>query len=178
MPCSVAVGWRWRQQGPPKCWYPAVTLLGVTAENTSTGIFTAMRTINLKSPLNLSLLHIYFFFLEQPHEKYCTCDLLKHRIDEYIQIFAMGAASPCRTILYVCTKFQALNPFSIHLWITFSWFANIEPYCLHWQVSLVHVQGSELCVTGMKILITDTQPGHISLFVCLFLCVYMTLVGF
>jgi len=28
-PCDV-VGWRWRQQGPPKRWYPTATLHSVT----------------------------------------------------------------------------------------------------------------------------------------------------
>jgi len=23
-------GWRWRQHGPPKCWYPTTSLHGIT----------------------------------------------------------------------------------------------------------------------------------------------------
>jgi len=32
--------WRWKQDGPPKRWYPTTTLNGVTTQNTSTWIFT------------------------------------------------------------------------------------------------------------------------------------------
>jgi len=32
------VPWRWRQQGPPKCWYPITTLQSVTNQKTSTWI--------------------------------------------------------------------------------------------------------------------------------------------
>jgi hypothetical protein len=38
---------RWRQQGPSKCWYPTTTLCGVTTQETSTWIFTNVKTSNL-----------------------------------------------------------------------------------------------------------------------------------
>jgi len=39
--------WRWRQQGPPKLWYPTATLQGVTTQKTSTWIFTDVWTSDL-----------------------------------------------------------------------------------------------------------------------------------
>jgi len=36
--------WRWRQKNPPKCLNLATTLHGVTAQKTSTWIFTAVKT--------------------------------------------------------------------------------------------------------------------------------------
>jgi hypothetical protein len=44
MPYGVVVGyqrfrsppWRWRQHGPPKCWYPTTALYGITTQRTST----------------------------------------------------------------------------------------------------------------------------------------------
>jgi len=55
MPCSVGVGlqtfqiallplssgwseWRWRQQGPPKPWYPTPAVHGITIQKTLTWI--------------------------------------------------------------------------------------------------------------------------------------------
>jgi len=34
--CSQTSHWRWKQQGPPKLWYPTVTVCGVTNLKTST----------------------------------------------------------------------------------------------------------------------------------------------
>jgi len=38
-PCNFVVGtsgWRRKQRGPPKCWYPAAIQHGVTTQKTST----------------------------------------------------------------------------------------------------------------------------------------------
>jgi len=44
----IVTPWRWRQQGPPKSWYPITTLYGVTTRKTSVRLFTAVKTSNLK----------------------------------------------------------------------------------------------------------------------------------
>jgi hypothetical protein len=39
--------WRWRQQGPPKRWYPTTSLHSITVEKTMTLIFINGKTLNL-----------------------------------------------------------------------------------------------------------------------------------
>jgi hypothetical protein len=39
--------WRWRQHGPPKCWYPTKSLHGVTTQKAVTGIFITVKTSHL-----------------------------------------------------------------------------------------------------------------------------------
>jgi hypothetical protein len=43
--------WRWRQQGPPKLWYPTTSLRGVNTHNTVTWIVIAVKTSNFTSEL-------------------------------------------------------------------------------------------------------------------------------
>jgi hypothetical protein len=43
----LSSGWRWRQRGPPKLWYPTITLQSVTTPKISPWIVTALETSNL-----------------------------------------------------------------------------------------------------------------------------------
>jgi hypothetical protein len=54
--------WRWRQHGPLKRWYPTTTLHCVTTQETSTWIFTAVKTANLVY-MCVTLLYAYLINL-------------------------------------------------------------------------------------------------------------------
>jgi hypothetical protein len=49
--------WRWRQQDPPKSWYPTTTIHGVATQQTLTPVSTAVRTSALNSLSSCS--HIF-----------------------------------------------------------------------------------------------------------------------
>jgi hypothetical protein len=38
---------RWKQHGPPICWYPTTTLKGATTQKTTNSTFTTVKTSNL-----------------------------------------------------------------------------------------------------------------------------------
>jgi len=42
--------WRWRQHGPPECWYPATSLHSVITQKTMTWIFITVKTSRSGSP--------------------------------------------------------------------------------------------------------------------------------
>jgi hypothetical protein len=43
----ITLPWRWKQQVPPKHWYPTTSLHSVTAQKTAAWIFIAMKTLSL-----------------------------------------------------------------------------------------------------------------------------------
>jgi hypothetical protein len=45
--CYNAEDWRWRQQGPPKGWYPTTVLHGVTTQKTEDGGWKVLRNIGI-----------------------------------------------------------------------------------------------------------------------------------
>jgi len=58
-PHSGASLWRWRQQGPLKCWYPVTSLHGIITQKTVTWIFITVKTSNLMC--KLFVLHVRVF---------------------------------------------------------------------------------------------------------------------
>jgi len=51
---NISSGWRWRQHGPLKRWYPTTTLHGVTTQKTSTWNMTAMKASALAHHIHVS----------------------------------------------------------------------------------------------------------------------------
>jgi hypothetical protein len=57
---------RCRQNVPPKCWYPSTGPEGITAQMTTTDIFTAAKTSNYKQYMSYNFLISYVLHISSP----------------------------------------------------------------------------------------------------------------
>jgi hypothetical protein len=63
--------WRWRQQGPPKNWYPTTSLYDVRTQKTPNWTFTVVKISNLA--IRILTLYSFSLYVESPSEHGLAC---------------------------------------------------------------------------------------------------------